>query len=117
MRWTPGGSSPNVIDRRGAGGGGFSFGRGPQIGCGGAIILLVLSLLTGKNFFALFDSTAVTPGPAAVTSTGPVQQTPEEAERYKFLSQFLVDDIQKTWKEVLQKEGIQYQDSQVFIYR
>jgi len=30
--------SSNIEDRRGAGGGGF--GRGPQVGCGGAIILL-----------------------------------------------------------------------------
>jgi len=53
MRWTPGGVSSDIEDRRG--GGGFGFGRGPTIGCGGAIILLVLSLLTGKNFFSFFQ--------------------------------------------------------------
>ena len=47
----PSGDVSDVVDRRG---GGLSFGRGPQIGCGGAVILLVLSLLTGKNFFQFF---------------------------------------------------------------
>ena len=58
MRWTPGGSSSDIEDRRGSSGGGFGgFGiGGAPIGCGGAIILLVLSLLFHKNFFALLGS-------------------------------------------------------------
>jgi uncharacterized protein len=99
------------------GGGGFGFGRGPQVGCGGAVILLVLSLLTGKNFFALFDGSGGTVAPSGQTSTAPVEQTPEEAERYKFLAQFLVDDIQNSWKGVFEKEGMTYQPSGVVVYR
>ena len=43
MRWTPGGESQDVEDRRdesGGGGGGFQFG-GMHIGIGGAILLLI----------------------------------------------------------------------------
>jgi predicted metalloprotease len=117
MRWTPGGISPNIQDRR-AGGGGFSFGRGPQIGCGGAIILLVLSLLTGRNFFSLFDgSSGTAPAPAGPTSTAPVEQTPEEAKIYDFLAKFLDENIQTTWASVLQREGVQYQPAQMVFYR
>ena len=50
MRWTPGGDSSDVEDRRDdSGGGGFGFGGGGfggiHIGLGGMIIILVLSLV------------------------------------------------------------------------
>jgi predicted metalloprotease len=115
MRWTPGGVSSDIEDRRG--GGGFSFGRGPQIGCGGAIILLVLSLLTGQNFFALFDGSGGSgPVPSGETSTAPVQQTPEEARQVEFISDAL-DDVQNTWTSILEKEGIRYERSKLVLFR
>lgn len=114
MRWTPGGVSSDIEDRRG--GGGFSFGRGPQIGCGGAVILLVLSLLTGKNFFAFFDGSGGNPAPVTQTSTAPVQQTEEEAKAVNFVS-FVLDDAQATWTKILEKEGIQYPRAKLVLFR
>ena len=100
------------------GGGGFSFGRGPQLGCGGLIILLVLSLLTGRNFFTLFDGSGGTvQTPSGQTSTAPVEQTPEEAKIYDFLAKFLDQNIQGTWSQVLQREGVQYQPARMVFYR
>ena len=55
MRWTPGGESADVEDRRGSSG--FGFGGGAPIGIGGAVVLLILSLVFGKNFFAIFAGT------------------------------------------------------------
>jgi len=55
MRWTPGGESQDIEDRRddsGGGGGGFQFG-GRHVGIGGAILLLILSFVFKTNFFAL----------------------------------------------------------------
>jgi len=100
------------------GGGGFGFGRGPQVGCGGAIILLVLSLLTGKNFFALFDGSggAGMQSPAGQTSTAPVEQTPEEKQTVEFISDVL-DDVQSTWTGVFQKEGMTYQETTLVLFR
>ena len=116
MRWTPGGISSDIEDRRGSGGGGFSFGRGPQIGCGGAVVLLVLSLLTGKNFFAFFDGSASGPAPAGPTSTAPVQQSPEEAKETEFMS-FVIDDVQNSWTTILQQQGVTYQRAKLVLYR
>ena len=56
MKWTPGGESQDVEDRRdeSGGGGGFQFG-GMHIGIGGAILLLILSFVFKTNFFALLS--------------------------------------------------------------
>jgi uncharacterized protein len=120
MRWTPGGASGNVIDRRGAsgGGGGFGFGRGPQLGCGGIVILLILSVVTGQNFFSFFDGSGSGPAPGGpVTEAPATSQTPAEQERYDFLARFLVDDIQNTWTSIFQQEGVSYQAAKVVVYR
>ncbi len=116
MRWTPGGVSSDIEDRRGSSGG-FGFGRGPTIGCGGAIILLVLSLLTGKNFFALFDGSSGVQPSGATQTAAPASQTPEEQKRYDFLARFLVDDIQGVWSRALQQEGVEYQPAKVVLFR
>lgn len=113
MRLTPGDMS-DVEDRRG--GGGFRFGRGPQVGCGGAIILLVLSLLTGKNFFTFFDGSG-DPGVASgPTSTAPVDESPEEAQLRGHAGS-VIKDVQDSWVQIFQREGIQYQRSTLVIFR
>jgi predicted metalloprotease len=51
MRWTPGGNSDDVEDRRDdSGSGGMQFG-GVHLGVGGLIIVFVLSLLFHRNCF------------------------------------------------------------------
>ena len=69
MEWTPGGSNPDVEDRRNEseGGGGFGgFGGGGgfggiHLGIGGTLILLVLSFLFKTNLFQFFGGSG---GPA-----------------------------------------------------
>jgi hypothetical protein len=111
----PGGDLSDVVDRRG--GGGFSFGRGPQIGCGGAIILLVLSLLTGKNFFQFFDGSGGTgPAPAQVTSSAPVEESAAEAE-VRTTANAAITDAQNIWTDIFRQEGIEYQRAKLVIFR
>jgi len=105
MRWTPGGESQDVEDRRdeSGGGGGFQFG-GMHIGIGGAILLLILSFVFKTNFFALLSGGgSVSPGPAAATKHNPARDAAEKP-LVQFVS-FVLDDTQKTWTELLPQQG------------
>src|SRR5437660_12567347 len=83
MDWTPGGVSSDIEDRRddsvggGFGGfGGFGFGH---LGIGGMLFVGLLSLIFGRNFFALFDGGAADTG-TRVTHNAPDRQR-DAAER------------------------------------
>ena len=114
MKWTPEGESQDIEDRRdeGGSGGGFQFG-GMHIGLGGAIILLVLSLLFKQNFFALIGGGGATP---VATRPNPAKT---EAERplVQFVS-FVLDDTQKTWEQVFPRQtGKQYRHAKLVLFR
>jgi hypothetical protein len=97
MKWTPGSVSEDVEDRRG-GGGGF---RGGPVSIGVVLVLLVLSLLTGKNFLSLVDSGAAPGGDTSADQSGaPVQSSAEEDKQVQFVS-FVLDDAQRTWQQIL----------------
>jgi len=113
MRWTPGGRSRNLDDLRGQTGGRMIGGRG--MGIGGAVIALILSLVFGVN---IFDGGGgggpVQTSPGAVDQ--PVASTPAEEERIQFVS-FVLDDVQKTWAQLLPKLGDQYQEARMAVFR
>ncbi|HTI63766.1 MAG TPA: neutral zinc metallopeptidase [Gemmatimonadaceae bacterium] len=90
MRWTPGGTSRNVEDRRGSG-------LGMPVGIGGSVILLVLSLIFGRDFLPSAGDQTTQQAPGQV---GPVQQTPEEATEVQFVS-FVLDTAQTNWAQLL----------------
>jgi len=95
MRWTRGGTSDNVEDRRG-----IRIGRGGiGVGLGGVVILGLLSLLTGQNFLALLGPLSEMTS-QTTTEEGPIESTPEEDERVQFVS-FVLDDTQATWAKLL----------------
>jgi uncharacterized protein len=118
MRWTPGGESQDIEDRRdesGGGGGGFQFG-GAHIGIGGALVLLVLSLVFKQNFFALLGGGGTGPGPATVSRPNPAR---DEAEKplVQFVS-FVLDDTQNTWTQILpQQAGKPYHHARLVLFR
>jgi len=114
MRWTPGGPSKNLDDLRGQTGGGRMIG-GRGMGIGGALIALVLSLVFGIN---IFDSggAPVPQQTAPGEAQQPVASTPEEDKRIQFVS-FVLDDVQQTWTQLLPKEGEQYKDARLAVFR
>jgi len=118
MRWTPGGVSGDIEDRRSAGGGfgGGGFG-GVHLGIGGAIIVGLLSLIFHQNLFEMLPGGS---GPAA----SPVAHAPTDAARdqreqpeVQFVS-FVLDDVQKTWDSQLPMQAnIPYRHAKLVLYR
>ena len=113
MRWTPGGSSSDVEDRRGSGG---RFGGGMRMGLGGFVVLLVLSLIFKRDFFSLVGAGAPTEDPIGSAPAGPVQTTPEEDERQQFVT-FVLNDTQETWTKILADRGQQYEHAKLVLFR
>lgn len=110
MRWTPGGRSGNLEDRRSSGGGGM----GLPLGVGGTVVVLVLSLLTGHNFFndvGSGSSVAATQG-APISAADSAREEPE----VQFVS-FILDDVQNTWAKILPKEGVAFHPAKLAIFR
>src|SRR5215831_16461262 len=114
MRWTPGGTSGDIEDRRddGGGGGGFGFG-GMHIGIGGMIILLILSFVFKRNFFSLLANGG---GPSSSISTPDRPRDAREQPTVEFVS-FVLDDTQKTWADLLENQGIQYRHARLVLFR
>ena len=113
MRWTPGEQSADVEDRRGQSyGGGF---RGGPASIGVVLVLLVLSLLTGRNFLALLGPGGVETTSEAPAEGGaaPVNESPEERRLFQFVN-FVVNDAQATWRQIL---GREYRNATVVVFR
>ncbi|MFL5498369.1 MAG: neutral zinc metallopeptidase [Gemmatimonadaceae bacterium] len=110
MRWTPGGRSPNIEDRRALGGG---IGRG--LGVGGTVVVLALSLLFGRN---LFNDLGVEPGVGAVGAGAPTTAADSIAEDslVQFMS-FVLDDVQRTWNKTLPNYGTSFHPARLVLFR
>ena len=111
MRWVPGGESRNVEDRRGRGY------RMAPVGIGGAIILLVLSLLFGRDFVSAPPVTNPAETAAGEIVPGGIEQTPEEAKEVQFVS-WVLDTAQATWSRLLpEKMGTPWQNATLVLFR
>jgi len=112
--------SGDVEDRRNeeGGGGGFSFGGGGGLGIVGVIVLLVISLITGRNYLGSYLASSPTQTQRApVQSGGPVQESAAEHRSAQLIS-FVLDDAQKTWTTVLPEEtGKQYRHAKLVLFR
>jgi hypothetical protein len=114
MKWMPGDESPDIEDRRDEGGGGFQFG-GIHIGIGGAIVLLVLSLIFRTNLFALLGGGTGDTG-TTVSQPNPAQDAAEKP-LVQFVS-FVLDDVQTTWTLLLpQQTGVAYRHAKLVLFR
>jgi hypothetical protein len=116
MRWTPGGRSEDIEDRRdesGGGGGGFQVG-GIHIGLGGVVILFILSLVFKRDFLSLLSTDSVS------TSTSVSQPDPARDQREEPVVQFVsfvLDDTQNTWSRILPAQGVQYRHAKLVLFR
>ena len=119
MRWTRGERSSDIEDRRGepGGGSGIRLGGGAQLGLGGTVILLVLSLLFGQNFFSMLDGggSVVPTDPGRQAPSAPVQRPAAEEELVDFIS-FVLDDVQDTWSDEFKRMGREYQRARLVLF-
>lgn len=107
MRWTPGGRSSNLEDRRSSGG------LGRRLGVGGTVVVLALSLIFGRN---LFSDLGVEPGIGASGAPMTAADSAAEEPAILFMS-FLLDDVQKTWAQTLPRYGTDYRPARLAIFR
>lgn len=145
MEWTPGGLSSDVEDRRedsgGGGGGGFGLGGGGGglgggIGIVGFLVLLVLSLVTGRNFLGGMFGGGGSSRPAQqvqpvdrdgsrqmgdegnVSRNSGSQATGGRAiDRDAQLVSFVLDDVQKTWTGIFDQQGKPYRHAKLVLFR
>jgi len=115
MKWSPGGESQDIEDRRDqSGGGGFQFG-GIHMGIGGAIVLLILSFIFKANLFTLLGGGTGGSG-TAVSQPDPSRDAAEKP-LVQFVS-FVLDDTQKTWTQLLpQQTSTPYRHAKLVLLR
>ncbi len=115
VEWTPGGTSNDIEDRRdeSGGGGGFGFG-GWHMGCGGLILLGILSLIFHTNLFTLLSPQ---PGTQTVPSRPDYAQDQREQPEVQFVS-FVLDDVQKNWDHILpEARNVPYRHAKLVLFR
>ncbi|XYH96269.1 neutral zinc metallopeptidase [Sorangium sp. So ce1128] len=96
MRWTPGKRSANLQDLRGVSG-------GAKLGMGGTVILLVLSLVFGKDLL----NSGLGQGVSLPGTQTERASSPEEERLVDFVS-FVLDDTEAVWKQAFSRAGQTY---------
>lgn len=128
MRWTPGGESSDIEDRRNQrmqspGLGGLGGLIGPLLAGGlargmglGGLLLLVLA---GFLFNHFFESGPTSPSAAQYGSANRSMGaggTKSEDTEVQFIS-FVLDDAQKTWERLLPQAGVPYRHAKLVLFR
>ena len=108
MRWTPGGVSGDIEDRRGSSGGGF--GRVP-LGIGGFLLLLVLSFVFKRDLITPFLTSNSGGSAVSNRAVDPAQSAGEQRE-VQFVS-FVLDDVQNSWQKTIP----QYRHAKLVLFR
>lgn len=117
MEWQPGGANDDIEDRRGDSGGGFGFGGGGGLGIVGVVVLLVISLLTGRNYIGSYLSGGGATQQAAPQQSGQVQESPAERRSAELIS-VVLRDTQNVWTQILPEQtGKQYRHAHLVLFR
>lgn len=86
------------------------------MGIGGAVVLLILSLVFGKNFFALLGGGGGEAPPAGQAQ--PVNETPAERQQVEFISDVLDDAQVNFWQKALpEQQGTEYRRAKLVLFR
>jgi predicted metalloprotease len=102
MKWQVGRRSGNVEDRRGSGG--MGMGGVGGLGIGGILLVVVVSLLFGKNPLQVLGQVAGE-APPGQTAPGPNPQANDESSQFVASVLGSTEDV---WGKVFQQSGSQY---------
>ena len=116
MRWTPGGSSDDVEDRRDetGGGGGFQVG-GIHLGLGGVVVLFILSLVFKRDFLSLLSTGSL--GTTGTTVSQPDAARDQQEQPLVQFVTFVLNDTQNTWSQILPSQGVPYRHAKLVLFR
>ena len=118
MEWTPGDMNGDVEDRRNdsGGGGGGGFGGG-GIGIIGFVVLLLVSVITGRNYLGAFLHGGSEPTQQVQPASGPPASSAADGDRDAHLVVFTLHDVQNTWTSIFSQEGRTYRHATLVLYR
>jgi predicted metalloprotease len=86
---------------------------GAGLGIGGTVVVLALSLLFGRN---LFSDLGVQPGVGTGGGAMTAEDSAREEPEVQFVS-YVLDDVQKTWSQILPRYGTSFQPAHLVIFR
>jgi len=113
MDWTPGNISPDIEDRRDNPSGGGIGGGG--IGLIGFVLLLIVSLVTGRNFLGNVLSAAPQPQHQSHPTTSRPHPAGEDDDVH--LISFILNDSQQTWTHIFADADKPYRHAKLVLYR
>ena len=118
MRWEEGRESENVEDRRG-----FPIGlRGGSLGCGGLILLLIISWITGVNPLQLLNMVQGNSPSSEVSSPASRQQEPGRpqgpapADKLGRFASVVLASTEDVWTEIFSKSGKTYEKPRLVLF-
>ena len=85
-----------------------------RVGLGGLLVLGVLSAIFGVDLITPF--TGGGGSPVASEPRNRAINDPQEEKMVQFVS-FVLDDAQRTWREVLPRVGTEYRDAKLVLFR
>ena len=89
---------------------------GRQLGCGGVLFLLVLSVVFKQDFFSLLDAGAGGGVSTPTSSSSSLPPGQDQQQELKEFVSFVLDDTQAVWQQVLPKFGTPYRDAKLVLF-
>ena len=113
MRWEEGRESDNVEDRRG-----FPIGgRGASLGCGGLLLLLIVSWFTGINPARLLDMVQQSPSAPANAPAAPGgSSAPAPGDKLGRFASAVLASTEDVWTDIFAKSGLTYEKPKLVLF-
>ena len=118
MRWKVGRRSDNVVDVRGSGGGGRRGGGlgGGGLGLGGVAIVVVVSLMLGKNPLEMLGLVEQMQGGAGTVQQQQEGHAPPAGDETAEFVSVILGETEDAWGPIFQASGLSYQQPRLVLF-